>query len=117
MLRHKRVQTIVVVTLLLISPAFLSSVKTRESQREGDKTPVDRWEYLVVANANRTNFQPTGNPRMRKEEMGGFGHEAFVLEQHLDNLGAKGWELVAVSGNPLDPVFYFKRPKQLRERE
>jgi len=46
---------------------------------------------------------------MRKESAVPFGREAFVLEQHLDKLGANGWELVAVAGPPTDPAYYFKR--------
>ena len=49
---------------------------------------------------------------MRKEPNVPFGREAFVLEQHLDKLGANGWELVAVAGPPTDPSYYFKRRKQ-----
>lgn len=48
---------------------------------------------------------------MRKEAMGGFGVEAFVLEQHLDRLVANGWELVSVAGSGSDPVYYFKGQK------
>jgi hypothetical protein len=48
---------------------------------------------------------------MRKEPPGSFAREGFVLEQHLDRMGAKGWELVSVAGPPTDPVYYFKRPK------
>jgi hypothetical protein len=48
---------------------------------------------------------------LRKETSGAFGREAFVLEQALDKLGAKGWELVSVSGSQGDPVYYFKRRK------
>jgi len=52
---------------------------------------------------------------MRKLEMGGFGIEAFVLEQHMDKVGADGWELVTVSNTPRgEPVFYFKRLKSGR---
>jgi hypothetical protein len=32
----------------------------------------------------------------------------------MDKLGARGWELFAVTGAPNDPVFYFKRPKETR---
>jgi|RhiMetdeSRZDD1v2_1073273.scaffolds.fasta_scaffold10946_3 hypothetical protein len=103
------------VVLLLVSPFFITSVKTKESQRSRDDNAATKWEYLVVSNASRTNFQPTGNSRMRKEEMGGFGIESFVLEQHLDNVGANGWELVAVGGSPSDPIYYFKRPRQRRD--
>lgn len=100
--------------LLLLTPFFLSSVKTEQPSSQ-QSSASEKWEYLVVANPSRTNFQPTGNAKMRKEEMGSFGHEAFVLEQHLDRLGANGWELIQVSGNPNDPVFYFKRPRQPRD--
>jgi len=103
-----------VAVLLLLSPIFLSSVKTNEPRRS-EEDSKDGWEYLVVGAPNRTNFSPTGNARMRKEEMGGFGIEAFVLEQHMDKVGANGWELVAVQGSPENPIFYFKRPKTRRD--
>jgi hypothetical protein len=48
---------------------------------------------------------------MRKEPTVPFAREAFVLEQHLDKLGANGWELVAIAGPPTDPAYYFKRRK------
>lgn len=98
--------------LLLLTPFFLSAVKTEQRPDDPERSGIDRWEYLVVANPNRTNFSPTGNPSMRKEEGGSFGHEAFVLQQHLDRMGLKGWELITVSGTPNDPIFYFKRPKR-----
>jgi hypothetical protein len=45
--------------------------------------------------------------------MGGFGIEAFVLEQHMDKVGADGWELVSVSNATRgEPVFFFKRLKR-----
>ena len=47
---------------------------------------------------------------MRKAP-GAFSRENFPLEQSMDKLGAKGWELVTVTGAPADPVFYFKRRK------
>ena len=43
----------------------------------------------------------SGDPHMRKEPNVAFGREAFALEQHLDKLGANGWELVAVQALPL----------------
>jgi hypothetical protein len=101
----------IVLALLLLVAGFAAVIKTSgQGGAEADKKPAAGWEYLVVAGASTTNFTPTGNSRMRKEE-GGFGREAFVLEQHLDKLGAKGWELVSVAGPPLDPVYYFKRRK------
>jgi hypothetical protein len=69
------------------------------------------WEYLVVSSPSNINFSPSTSSGMRKEPGGPFGREAFLLEQHMDKLGAKGWELVAVTGNPSDPVYYFKRRK------
>jgi hypothetical protein len=72
---------------------------------------AEQWEYLAVAGPSTTNLTPTNNPRMRKEPNAAFGREAFVLEQHLDKLGANGWELVAVAGPPTDPAYYFKRRK------
>ena len=113
--KYLNLRLVSVAVLLLLSPIFLSSVKTNEPPREQDDNSKDRWEYLVVGAPNRTNFSPTGNARMRKEEMGGFGIEAFVLEQHMDKVGANGWELVAVQGNPDNPIFYFKRLKTRRD--
>lgn len=96
----------VVVSVIGISVAV---VKTR-GQESGSKSG-DQWEYLVVAGPSTTNFTPTSSPRMRKEPNVPFGREAFVLEQHMDKLGANGWELVTVAGPPNDPAFYFKRRK------
>ena len=107
MKRGKPLCRIILVAFLLLAPT-LASVKTTGQE---EATSKDKWEYLVVASPSRTNFSPTGNPRMRKEAMGGFGIEAFVLEQHLDRLGANGWELVTVAGPASDPVYYFKRHK------
>lgn len=95
--------------LLLLVPIFVLSVKT--TGQEDSNASSEQWEYLVIANASRTNFTPTGNPNMRKAPQGAFGAEAFVLETQLDKVGAKGWELVAVTGTPTDPIFYFKRRK------
>ena len=89
-------------------------VKTmgQEEAGRGDRTTVEQWEYLAVAGPSTSNLTSTGNPRMRKEPNAPFGREAFVLEQHLDKLGANGWELIAVAGPPTDPAYYFKRRKQ-----
>ena len=97
----------VAVSLIAISVAV---VKTR-GQEPGSNNRADQWEYLVVAGPSTTNFSPTSSPRMRKEPNVPFGREAFVLEQHMDKLGANGWELVTVAGPPTDPAFYFKRRK------
>ena len=96
--------------LLLLVPVFVIVVRTTGRADTGDNAATEKWEYLVVSRASSTNFSATGNDSMRKES-GGFGIEGFVLEQHLDRLGAKGWELVTVAGPPSDPSYYFKRRK------
>lgn len=101
-----------ILTILILVACFAAVVRTTGQDNDSDsKQAAAKWEYLAVAGPSNTNFTPTGNPRMRKEDSG-FGREAFVLEQHLDKLGAKGWELVSVSGPPLDPAYYFKRRRQ-----
>jgi hypothetical protein len=99
--------------VLFIVVAAIAVVKTngQEETKAGDRAANDQWEYLVVAGPSITNLTPTGNPRMRKEPNVPFAREAFVFEQHLDKLGANGWELVAISGPVSDPSFYFKRRK------
>ena len=101
----------IVICLAAISVVVVKT-KGQEEGGGGDRIVVEQWEYLAVAGPSTTNFTPTGNSRMRKEPNVPFGREAFVLEQHLDKLGANGWELVAVAGPPTDPAYYFKRRKQ-----
>jgi hypothetical protein len=104
---------IILLALLLLVPIVASVVKTpgQPGTSRRDRLALEKWEYLAVAGPTTTNFTPTGNPNMRKLEEGGFAREGFVLEQHLDKLGAIGWELVSVAGPAQDPVYYFKRPK------
>jgi hypothetical protein len=99
--------------LLLLVPVLVLVVKTRgqEGVNIRDTGAQEQWEYMVLASASGTNFSPSGNPRLRKESGGAFGREAFVLEQQMDKLGSKGWELVTIAGTPNDPVYYFKRRK------
>jgi hypothetical protein len=104
--------------LIALSLAAISVAVVKTSGQEPDyrnrPDPPDRWEYLVVAGPTTTNFSATSIPNMRKEISASFGREAFVLEQHMDKLGATGWELVTIAGTPTDPVFYFKRLKNRR---
>ncbi|HEY0761038.1 MAG TPA: hypothetical protein VGD61_01570 [Pyrinomonadaceae bacterium] len=102
-------------TLIALSLVAISFAVAKTSGQETDsRDRPDRWEYLVVAGPSTTNFSTTGSPSMRKEVNSSFGREGFVLEQHMDKLGASGWELVTISGQPNDPVFYFKRLKNRR---
>ena len=98
-----------VVGSLVIVVMFLA-VTSRHGETKASES-AGQWEYLAVAGPSTTNLTPTNNPRMRKEPNAAFAREAFVLEQHLDKLGANGWELVAVAGPPTDPAYYFKRKK------
>ena len=96
--------------VLFLGVASVAVVKTT-GQDGTNVVANEQWEYLALAGPSTTNLTPTGNPRMRKEPTVPFAREAFVLEQHLDKLGANGWELVAVAGPPTDPAYYFKRRK------
>ena len=105
-------RTPLLAAILCLAVVSIAVVKTtgQEGAKVNDKS-AEQWEYLAVAGPSTTNLTPTGNPRMRKEPAVPFAREAFVLEQHLDKLGANGWELVAVAGPPTDPAYYFKRRK------
>lgn len=98
--------------VVIFALAVLAVIKTKGQEETTSRSPAaEQWEYLAVAGPSTTNLTPTGNPRMRKEPNVPFGREAFVLEQHLDKLGANGWELISVAGPPTDPAYYFKRRK------
>ena len=111
-IRKRAALVVVAFCLAVISIAVVKTV----GQEESGRIVVDQWEYLAVAGPSTTNFSATSSPRMRKEPNVPFGREAFVLEQHLDKLGANGWELIAVAGPPTDPAYYFKRRKQAESR-
>jgi hypothetical protein len=97
--------------LLIIAIGLTASSSGQTSGGENNSADETQWEYLVVAGGN-SNLSTAGNedyPNMRKQKDTNF-REAFPLERNLDKLGAKGWELVTVSGSN-DPVYYFKRRK------
>jgi hypothetical protein len=109
---RKRVPLIVAALCLAVIPVVVVKTMGQQESNSDNRTGVEQWEYLAVAGPSTANFSPTTTPRMRKEPNVPFGREAFVLEQHLDKLGANGWELVTVAGPPTDPAYYFKRRKQ-----
>ena len=113
----KRVSLVAVIFCLAVICVAVVKTTGQEENSGGDGVAVEQWEYLAVAGPSNTNFIPTSTPRMRKEPNSSFGREAFVLEQHLDKLGANGWELIAVSGSEKDPVYYFKRRRRGSHRE
>jgi len=107
----KRITLILIVLLLLATGlAALKTARAQKTDSENDATSREQWEYLVVAGP-QSNLTPSGNPNLRKEPGGGFSREDFVVEQQMDKLGAKGWELVSVTGGPTGPAYYFKRRK------
>lgn len=110
-------RVILVASILILFAAAIGVAANAVSQRRDaeDNRPAEesavsgeRWEYLVV-NGAHNNLTPTNNPSLRKDQTGAFRSEAFVLEQSLDKLGARGWELVSVTGSPTDPIYYLKR--------
>jgi len=107
---RERAPLLAITLCLAVIAVFMVKTMAQEDANAGNSSG-EQWEYLAVAGPSTTNFTPTSSPRMRKEPNSSFGREAFVLEQHLDKLGANGWELLAVAGPPNDPVYYFKRPK------
>ena len=107
----KRVMLVLIMIAALAAfLVFARSTSGQKANSENEPVVSEQWEYLVVTGAT-TNFTPSDNPRMRKDSSGAFAREAFVLEQNMDKLGAKGWQLVSVSGSQGDPVYYFKRRK------
>jgi len=102
--------------LITIATVLLASIVAVEARslfndriKADDEQGAVGWEYLVVQGGT-VNLSPSDGGSMRKEP-GAFSRESFPLEKNMDKLGAKGWELVTVSGSPADPIFYFKRRK------
>ena len=100
---------IILITVVAIAAIAVSlGLKSRNAAAD-DSASEDKWEYLIVAGGT-TNFVSPRELSLRKEP-GAFSRESYPIEQNLDKLGAKGWELIAVLGNPADPTYYFKRRK------
>ncbi|HKV41885.1 MAG TPA: hypothetical protein VJX67_21960 [Blastocatellia bacterium] len=96
-------------TIMLVTIGLGGQGRERHNTLPTDASPAsERWEYLVLAGGN-VNLHPTGDLSMRKLPDAGFSREAFPLEQNLDKVGARGWELTAVENSPAGPVYYFKR--------
>ena len=103
------ISAISLVIAVVVTVVAGHSPQNRAGAAEPQTATGDGWEYLVVSGGN-VNLNPSDSGTMRKEP-GAFGRESFPLERNLDKLGAKGWELVAVTGSPADPTFYLKRRK------
>lgn len=117
MTKQFRFMAIAVITVVFVASLgygfVVFSQRTRsEKETVRESAPEVQWEYLVVSGGN-LNVSTSGNDSsMRKQS--DFSREAYPLERNLDKLGLKGWELVAVHGTPVDPVFFLKRPKESR---
>ena len=105
-MKHKLLLAALVIVVAVSAAVVRTSGQSSKSTRATGI--AEKWEYLVLAKPSRTNFEPTGNSEMRKQD-GSFGQEGFVLETQLDKVGRNGWELVSVAGAPGDPIYYFKR--------
>ena len=101
----------VVVVLLVLAVAVFAVMNTKgQATNQTGSDATEQWEYLALAGPV-SGLTPANKEPIRKEPSGSFGREAISLEQHLDKLGANGWELIAVAGPPTDPAYYFKRRK------
>jgi hypothetical protein len=103
----RRLLSIALAIISIITVIALCSIRPINADNDEGG---NQWEYLVVA-GGQTNFAPATNSSLRKESSGSFSREQYPLEKNLDKLGAKGWELISVTGNASDPVYYFKRHK------
>lgn len=97
------------ILISIMAALILSAVVLSTRSKADDDQAAGGWEYLVVQGGT-VNLSGSDGGSMRKEP-GAFSREYYPLEKNLDKLGAKGWELVTVTGSPADPVFYFKRKK------
>jgi hypothetical protein len=100
------------VVAVLIAGLILAGQASPKKTDTSEKASVEtQWEYLVVAGGSQNLSSPGIGEKMNKQEGSSFNREAVALERNLDKLGARGWELVSVAGEPRDPVFYLKRAK------
>lgn len=106
----KRTLWISVATILSASVIALAAHSNGGLAKADDQDSAGgAWEYLVVQGGT-VNLSGGDGGSMRKAD-GAFSRESYPLEKNMDKLGAKGWELVAVTGDMRDPTYYFKRRK------
>ncbi|HZN10715.1 MAG TPA: hypothetical protein VFC61_03495 [Blastocatellia bacterium] len=109
----KRRALVAGMSILIVCAAVAFGQRPREGAK-GEPAAETQWEYLIISGgtSNLTSFGSGSSGGASKQPDGSFNREALALERNMDKLGARGWELVAVSGHPNDPVFYLKRPKE-----
>ena len=88
---------------LLFAAAAKSDLGAQDAESASTAWNGPKWEYRALRIEDRRQRSPEGT-RSR----------GSASEAKLNELGAQGWELVAVrnDGNSSQPVFYFKRPKK-----
>jgi hypothetical protein len=105
--------------LMTIATAVIASIVAVEARslfndriKADDEQGAGGWEYLVVQGGTvNLSASDGGSGGSMRKEPGAFSRESFPVEKNMDKLGAKGWELVTVTGSPADPIYYFKRRK------
>lgn len=109
------VGTVMLMVLAVILAVGVPGQKVRGEHESKEPANGGKWEYLVISGGN-VNLQSLSSEEFsnqRKQPDGSF-QENPVLERNLDKLGARGWELVSVYGQPNNPIYYFKRLKEAR---
>ena len=92
--------------LVVITAVSLDRAPAQEAgEKAASKAPVTAWEYRALRIPDR---------RMAGARAGDVRARKSGAQDVLNELGAEGWELIAVRGveATADPVFYFKRPKR-----
>lgn len=96
-----------------LAVGFTVSGQGSNNDKEKEKVAVDQWEYLIVTGGN-VNLTGIGSEMGKRKQPDNSFREASVVQRNLDKLGQQGWELVAVYGLPTEPIYYLKRPKEIR---
>lgn len=108
----KRSWLLMTFVVLAASLAIGFTVTGQSSANDQEKADTGKWEYLIVAGGN-VNLTGVGSEMSKRKADGSF-REASVVQRNLDKLGQQGWELVTVHGLPTEPIYYLKRPKEVR---
>lgn len=108
----KRSWFLMAFVVLAASLAIGFTVTGQSSGNDQEKADANKWEYLIVTGGN-VNLTGVGSEMSKRKADGSF-REASVVQRNLDKLGQQGWELVTVHGLPTEPIYYLKRPKEVR---
>lgn len=103
----------IIVLAVSLAVGFTVFGQGSSNDKEKEKAAVDQWEYLIVTGGN-VNLTGIGSEMGKRKQPDNSFREASVVQRNLDKLGQQGWELVAVYGLPTEPIYYLKRPKEIR---